>query len=836
MAFRSTVMLALLISFVLCSALSVNALWPLPPIPSPSESSLPVPATPIPIVGPYRPPNCAAPPLAGTIVCDESQPLSTRVSSFVASLTTAEKVQSLSFSWSAIDRVGLPGYIVINEGLHGVVFSGAAAGQPCSNGTQFPQTILSSASFDRDLIRSLASSIATEQRALNNVGYMGLGILSPQINLVRDPRWGRGQETPGEDPYHIGQFGIAFTQGLERGDDPRYTKVMSVGKHYFGYDLEGWGNSTRFSFNAHISIQDIVETMLPPWQAAIQTGGMSGVMCSYTAINGEPSCAATDWINGLARGRWGMPGPVVSDCYAIEMLADPTGHHVVNSSDATMSIAMKGGCDISCTDYYQKYGPPALADGAVNSTDVDIAFTRLIDPLVRLGWFDDPFKQPYKYYNCSHVSSHDNQQLAYKVATAGLVLLKNAGGLLPLDLKTIKTVAVIGPNIDSKAAYLGNYAGGPPYIHTVFDGLRRLNGLRVINVTTAITGESNDPAVLSAAVSAAKEADYTIFVGGLDIYREGEGADRYNISLPQCQSTLFSLLERASSKPVIAIILSGSSLDLTYMRDSAQTGAIVWGGYSGQDGGYAIVDLLLGRFSPAGRLPITFYPDQYVNQVAMDDMQMRPYARSPGRTYKFYTGTPVFPFGFGLSYTSFAFQWVPSVRAESVLTVGSIRARMSEDEGLQAEVVSYTVTVTNTGNVTGDVSVLGFIQSTLSSSATSSHIRSSISSFASSFSPPLAQLFDYQRVHSLAPGASASLVLVLSVNGLTQVDRDGDRWLVQATHTVWIGTADKQHAHLTHSFHTEGSSELVQSSPLDDMKLVRRELAKEPNRALYAAE
>ena len=161
---------------------------------------------------------------------------------------------------------------------------------------------------------------------------------------------------------------------------------------------------------------------------------------------------------------------------------------------------------------------------------------------------------------------------------------------------------------------------------------------------------------------------------------------------------------------------------------------------------------------------------------------------------------------------------------------------MSEDEGLQAEVVSYTVTVTNTGNVTGDVSVLGFIQSTLSSSATSSHIRSSISSFASSFSPPLAQLFDYQRVHSLAPGASASLVLVLSVNGLTQVDRDGDRWLVQATHTVWIGTADKQHAHLTHSFHTEGSSELVQSSPLDDMKLVRRELAKEPNRALYAAE
>ena len=198
MAFRSTVMLALLISFVLCSALSVNALWPLPPIPSPSESSLPVPATPIPIVGPYRPPNCAAPPLAGTIVCDESQPLSTRVSSFVASLTTAEKVQSLSFSWSAIDRVGLPGYIVINEGLHGVVFSGAAAGQPCSNGTQFPQTILSSASFDRDIIRSYGQppSATEQQRALSNSGLHEPGHPLPSDQPRQRPPLGQRTGDP----------------------------------------------------------------------------------------------------------------------------------------------------------------------------------------------------------------------------------------------------------------------------------------------------------------------------------------------------------------------------------------------------------------------------------------------------------------------------------------------------------------------------------------------------------------------------------------------------------------------------------------------------------------
>ena len=789
-----------------------NALFSLPPSSPPPVSSIPTAATPVPIVGPFAPPNCAVSPLVGTSVCDASQPLSVRVSSFVASLTTAEKIQSLADHWGAVDRVGLPYYYTVNEGLHGVVFSGASAGQPCSNGTQFPQTILSSGSFDRDLIRTMASAISTEQRALSNVGYMSMGILSPQINLVRDPRWGRGQETPGEDPYHTGQFGIAFTQGVEQGEDLRYTKVMSVGKHYFGYDLEGWGNSTRFSFNAIISTQDIVETMLPPWQAAIQTGGMSGFMCSYTAINGEPSCAAGDWINGLARGRWGMPGPVISDCAAIEMLADPTGHHYVNSSDATMTVAMRGGCDVPCGNYYQLHGPQALTDGAINSTDVDIAFTRVINAMVRLGWFDDPFKQPYKYYNCSHVSSQQHQQLAYKVAAAGLVLLKNTADLLPLSLQTTKTVAVIGPNSDSERSYLGNYAGTPPYIHTVVYGLKRLTGLRVVNVTTAITGDSDDPSVVKAAISAAQAADYTIFVGGLDTWREGEGADRTNISLPQCQSTLLSLLEQASSKPIIAVILSGSSLDLTYLRDSPRTGAIVWGGYSGQDGGTAIADLLFGSFSPAGRLPITFYPDEYVNQVAMDDMQMRPHGSSLGRTYKFYTGKAVFPFGYGLSYTTFDYQWTPSVQAESILSVQSVRASMQQSGGLQAQVVSYTVTVTNTGKVTSDVSVLGFIQSTVSTSP------SPASALAPSFSPPLAQLFDYQRVHSLTPGSSISLVLMVSVSDLTQVDVNGDRWLVSANHTVWIGTSDRQHALLTHSFHCQGWNKLIQTNPLSDIK------------------
>ena len=803
-----------LLASLATSALVVRAIQPPVSItPSRTTSSIPVPTTPVPVVGPFTPPNCAAAPLVGSVVCDESQPLSARVSSFVASLTTAEKLQSLSFTWAAIDRAGLPGYIVVNEGLHGVVFSGAAEGQPCSNGTQFPQTILSSASFDRDLIRRMAAAISTEQRALSNVGYMGLGILSPQINLVRDPRWGRGQETPGEDPYHIGQFGIAFTQGVEQGDDSRYTKVMSVGKHYFGYDLEGWGNSTRFSFNAHISVQDIVETMLPPWQAAIQTGGMSGFMCSYTAINGEPSCAAGGWMNGLARGRWGMPGPVVSDCYAIEMLADPTGHHYVNSSDATMAAALRGGCDISCTDYYEKYGPQALTHGAINATDVDIAFARLIDPLVRLGWFDDPFAQPYKRYNCSHVSSQQHQQLAYDVAAAGVVLLKNADGVLPLSLQAIKTVAVVGPNGDSALSYLGNYAGGPPFIHTLVHGLKQYSALRVINVTTAITGESDDPTVLDAALSAAKAADVTIFVGGLDTYREGEGFDRYNISLPQCQSALHALLEQASARPVISVILSGSSLDLTYQRDSPRTGAIVWGGYSGQDGGSALADLLFGRYSPAGRLPITFYPDAYVSEVAMDDMAMRPHGSSRGRTYKFYTGTPVFPFGFGLSYTTFDYQWSPSITADAILSVLSIREAMQQqtEADTNAEVVSYAVTVTNTGNITSDVSVLGFIRATM--------VFGPASASSSEFSPPLAQLFDYQRVHSLQPGRSAELLLTLTAGALTQVDVAGHRWLLPASHEVWLGTADRQQAHLTHSFHTVGAHQLVQLNPLAEVQL-----------------
>ena len=771
---------------------------------------LAIPSTPVPIVGPFVPPDCRAGLLSAFPICNASLSLPMRVADLLSRMSTAEKLQCLADHWAAVDRIGLPSYNPVMEGLHGVVFSGSAPGQPCSNGTQFPQSILTSATFDRDLIQAVAAAIGTEARALNNVGYMSLGVLSPQINLVRDPRWGRGQETPGEDPYHIGQYAIAFVNGLQAGDDPRYLKVMSVAKHYFGYDLDNWGNSSRFSFDAVISQRDIVETMLPPWQDAIQSGHMSGFMCSYTAINGEPSCAADDWINGLARGRWGMTGPVISDCYAIEELS--LGHHYVNSSDDTVRVAMRGGCDVPCGTYYQQYGPKALADGAIDAADVDTAFTRVISSLVRLGWFDDPFVQPYKYLDCSVVSSVSHQQLAYDVAAAGLVLLKNAYNQLPLSLQQTTSVAIIGPNGDSQLAYLGNYAGGPPFIHSTLYGIRQLaasTSIAVFNVTTAMY-EVDDPTVIKAALAAAQSAQYTIFVGGLDTRMEGEANDRTNISLPQCQSSLIAMLEQISPQPIIVVILSGSSLDLTYVRDSEKTGSVVWGGYSGQDGGRAVADLLFGRFSPAGRLPITFYPDRYVEQVAMDDMNMRPSVNNPGRTYKFYTGEPVYPFGFGLSYTTFQYNWTDGADRVTSITTDKLLALMERQESsadndtassLLGAAAEFSVTVTNIGNVSSDVSVLAFI-------------RSSVSSSDVDVSPPLAQLFDYQRVHGLTPGASATLSFTLRLAALTQVDTQGHRWLLAGSHLLWIGDALEKEAPLRRSLRTNGQFYRVQTNAL----------------------
>lgn len=611
-------------------------------------------------------------------------PVSRRAEDLVSRMTLEEKAAQMMNKAPAIERLGVPEYEWWNEALHGVAREGVA--------TVFPQAIGLAATWDTKLVQEVADVISTEARAKHHEAvrrgerkrYQGLTFWSPNINIFRDPRWGRGQETYGEDPFLTSRLGVAFVRGLQ-GDDPKYWKVVATPKHYA---VHSGPEPERHAFDARAFERDLRETYLPAFRATVTEAKAASVMCAYNRTNGEPCCASKELLTDILRNEWKFDGYVVSDCGAITDIWK--GHGFAKSEAEASALAVKAGTDLACGGEYRAL-VKAVKDGLITEAELDTALKRLFEARFRLGMFDPPESVPYARIPFSENDSPAHRRLSLKAARESIVLLKNERDTLPLR-KDLKTVAVIGPNADAPDVLLGNYNGTPSESVTPLEGVRR----KVSRATTVLWSpglpqmgmEAGAPrAMRDDALAKAKQADAVIMVMGITPSVEGEemdvklegfrGGDRTDISLPKEQEELIKEVH-ALGKPVVLVLMGGSALAVNWA--DANVHAIVEAWYPGEEGGTAIADVLFGDYSPSGRLPVTFYKS--VEQLPpFDDYGME------GRTYRYFRGEPLYPFGHGLSYTRFRYAGLtvsPRVlKAGGTVRVGvdvrNIGARVGEE-------------------------------------------------------------------------------------------------------------------------------------------------------------
>ena len=564
----------------------------------------------------------------------------------VGKMSLEEKASQLKYDSPAIERLGIPAYNWWNEALHGVARAGTA--------TVFPQAIGLAAIFDEDFHEKVAGIIADEARAKYNGQsshgdrdiYKGLTVWSPNINIFRDPRWGRGHETYGEDPYLTTRLGVRFIQGLQ--GNGKYLKVAACSKHFA---VHSGPEALRHEFNAVANPKDMNETYLPAFKATVQEAEVESVMGAYNRVNGEPACGSETLLKKTLREKWGFKGHVVSDCWAIRDFHE--NHKVTDTAPESAALAMKNGCDLNCGNTYLHI-LEALQEGLITEAQITTACERLFTTRFLLGLFSDDCE-----YDNIPVTANDTDEhnaAALEAAEKCMVLLEN-DGTLPLNNRSIKTIAVIGPNADSIPALEGNYNGTSSRYTTFLEGLRtycNAHGIRVLyslgchlfKDRTSGLAQAEDR--LAEAAMYAEAADVTIACVGLDSGLEGEegdtgneyfSGDKKDLLIPESQRKLLTVLE-AKAKKLVTVIAAGSNLNVS------QGNAKVFAWYPGQAGGTALAELLFGEKNFSGHLPLTFYKD-VSDLPAFEDYNMA------NRTYRYFTGSPLYPFGFGLSYTSF---------------------------------------------------------------------------------------------------------------------------------------------------------------------------------------
>lgn len=662
-----------------------------------------------------------------------------------------------------IADLSVPKYNYWNEALHGVM---------AINTTVFPEPIGLGASFNMSLIHAMGIVISTEARAVHNLGHPssivfsgGLTFFAPNINIFRDPRWGRGQETPGEDPYLTSQYAVTYITAMQGSpDDPFYDanvrKLTACAKHAFAYSLDNWEGINRYDFNAIVDPIDFEETYLPAFKAAVTLANVSTVMCSYNSINGTPSCAHGDLFNTMVRDQWGFNGYVVSDCDAIKNIY--TTHHYTSTPDQAAADALNAGVDLDCGEFYKNL-QGAVDSGLVNESLVTTAVERLFVQRFSLGMFDSPTSS-YDAINSTQLSSAPHTALALDAARQSIVLLRNNNSILPLDRSTFRQIAVIGPNANDALMQLGNYNGWPKAIVTPLQALID-EGMDVKYVMGCTIG-SNSTHEFDDAIQLAKNSDVVLLFLGLDQTQEREMHDRVSLSLPGVQMELAQELVMLDT-PVILIMMNGGPVDITWLRDNAD--AVLEAFYPGEQGGQAIVDVLFGDYNPGGRLPYTVYPADYVNQINMTEMSMR---AGPGRGYRFYTGTPVFSFGEGLSYTTFSYANISIANS----TMGQTQELWYSQLFIDG-VASLEINVTNTGRMAGSDVVLAFISN---------------NNMRPFYLPaPIKELFGFTRIF-LEPGQSQTVSFDLPEKKLFQFASESatHAYLCGGDYTITIGAGE----------------------------------------------
>lgn len=567
-----------------------------------------------------------------------------KAEALVGKMTLEEKAEQLKYGAPALKRLGIPAYNWWNEGLHGVARAGQA--------TVFPQAIGMAATFDTDMVKEMADVVATEGRAKYNAYsgkndrdiYKGLTFWSPNVNIFRDPRWGRGHETYGEDPYLTSRLGVAFVEGLQ--GDGETMKAAACAKHFA---VHSGPEAVRHEFDAEATPKDMEETYLPAFQALVQEAGVEAVMGAYNRTNGEPCCGSPK-LQKILREDWGFEGHFVSDCWAIR---DFHEHHMVTKNiRESAALAINNGCDLNCGNTYLHI-LGAVQDGLVSEETITEAAIRLFTTRYLLGLFDGSEYDSIPY---TEVESPAHLALAEKAAEESFVLLKN-NGLLPLDKSKIKTIGVIGPNANSRAALVGNYHGTASRYVTVLEGLQDYLG-EDVRVLTSIgcelfrdrTENLAFPADrLSEAKIVADNSDVVVLCVGLDETLEGEegdtgnsyaSGDKVDLQLPQVQRDLMEAVKE-TGKPVVLCLMAGSDIDLSYASENFDAVLQLW--YPGAQGGKAAAKVLFGEVSPSGKLPVTFYE-------SLDELPEFTDYHMAGRTYRYMKGKAQYPFGYGLTY------------------------------------------------------------------------------------------------------------------------------------------------------------------------------------------
>jgi len=684
---------------------------------------------------------------------DPGLALEDRVQDLMARLSLEEKVSQMAHESKAIPRLEIPAYNWWNEGLHGVGRSGVA--------TVFPQAIGLAATFDPDLVHRIAGATSDEARAKHHEfarqgyrrQYQGLTFWSPNVNIFRDPRWGRGQETYGEDPFLTGRMGVAFVKGLQGGDS-KYLKLVATPKHFA---VHSGPEALRHQFDARVSPKDMRETYLPAFRDCVMDGGAESVMAAYNRTNGEPCSGSITLLSRILREEWGFRGYVVSDCGAID---DFHAHHAITKTpEQSAAMAVRNGCDLECGHVFSKL-VEACRQGLIAEAEIDRAVARLMRARFRLGMFDPSESVPYTKIPYGTVDSTAHRELAREAARASIVLLKNEEAFLPLR-KDLGCIAVIGPNADDREVLLGNYNGFPSVSVTILEGIRRIvspktrvlyaRGSDVMKGADSPWGDKPDDG-FGEAMAAAESADVVVMALGLNNRVEGEegsaassewSGDRVTIELPALQRQLFEAVA-AKGKPIVLVLLSGSALAIP--RENSVSRAVLLAWYPGEEGGAAVADVLFGDHAPSGRLPVTFV--ESVDQLP----PFTDYAMT-GRTYRFMEAEPLYPFGFGLSYTAFRYSGL----------------KLEKTAVPAGEAVGLTVEVRNEGTRGSDEIVQVYL-----------------TDLEASVRVPLRQLVGFARVH-LEPGQTRAVAFRIEAKQMSLIDEEGRRILEPGGFRVCVG-------------------------------------------------